>query len=101
MNAGNAPLPAGDPWDCQAYGPEGTTIGALCFFSPELGSRVCCTQGECQDRLNVERRLVFDRIQDMAAAGDPVGEYLAGEFTTPGQILGGGQDQDNDPRAET
>lgn len=76
-------------WDCEAYGPEGTAAGALCFFSPELGDRVCETAAECSGRLVVERARVFDAIRAGADAGDPTMVMLAEEFTEPGQLLGG------------
>lgn len=76
-------------WDCEAYGPEGTEIGALCFFSPEKGKRECASVQICHLRMTVERQRVYGRIQEMAAEGDPVGEYLAGEITSPEQLLGG------------
>lgn len=76
-------------WDCEAYGPKGTEIGALCFIAGELGERVCRTAGECSDQTGSERRRVFRRINELAAAGDPDFAYLAGQFTSPDQLLGG------------
>lgn len=76
-------------WDCEAYGAEGTKIGALCFVSGELGDRVCRTAGECSDQMGSERQRVFRRINELAAAGDPVGAHLAEAFTSPDEILGG------------
>jgi len=78
-------------WDCEAYGPDGRAVDALCFFA-EPGERSCGTQGECRTRLASERVRVFDRIRELADAGDPAAAYLAGEFTSPGQILGGDAD---------
>ena len=75
-------------WDCQAYGRGGEAVGALCFFA-EPGTRSCRTEGECHAHLAAERVRVFDRIGEMAAAGNPVGLYLASEFTAPEQLLGG------------
>jgi hypothetical protein len=34
-----------------------------------------------------ERQLVFSRVQDLAAAGDPAAIHLEAEITSPGQIL--------------
>lgn len=82
--------PAAGGWDCEAYGPEGVKVGALCFLSGELGERVCRTAAECSDQMGGERRRVFGVIQERAAAGDPDFEYLAQEFTSPDQLLGGG-----------
>lgn len=79
-------------WDCEAYGPEGIRIGAMCFFGPEMGERECASVQICHLRMIVERQRIYERIQEMAAEGDPVGEYLAGEFTSPEQILGGAEE---------
>ena len=75
-------------WDCQAYGPDGKTVDALCFFA-NPGTRSCDTEVECHSRLAAERVRLFDRIGEMAAAGDPVAQYLASELTDPEQLLGG------------
>ena len=80
-------------WDCGAYGPEGREFGVRCFFA-EAGERVCASQDECRDAMAAERQRVFHRIQELAAAGDPVGVDLAEAFTDPSQILGGGQGED-------
>lgn len=76
-------------WDCEAYGAEGAKVGALCFFSPELGERDCRSAGQCSERMAGERRRVYGRISEMAAAGDPTGEYLAEAFGSPDDLLGG------------
>lgn len=76
-------------WDCPAYGAEGTKIGALCFFSPELGERDCATEQQCAARMAGERNRVFNRITEMAGAGDEVGLILAREFASPDDLLGG------------
>lgn len=75
-------------WQCAAYEPAGTQIGALCFFA-DPGSRVCADQGECRAGLAVERRRVFDRIKELEAAGDPTGVVLAVGLDDPEQLLGG------------
>lgn len=77
-------------WHCAAYGPEGVAVGARCFVAPALDQRVCGTEGECADVLRRERRRVYGRISELAAAGDPVAEYLEAEFASPDQLLGGG-----------
>ena len=82
-----------DDFDCEAYGPEGREISALCFFAG-TGERACASPGECRGKMDAERRRVWQRIQDGAARGDPDMVYLAGEFTGPGQLLGGGSDED-------
>lgn len=82
--------PAADGgWDCTAYGAKGTAVGALCFFSEDLGGRVCGTATECADRMAGERVRLFDRIGELAAAGDPAGKVLAQEFSSPDELLGG------------
>lgn len=78
-------------WPCEAYGPEGREHGALCFFA-EPGERACVSQAECARLMDAERRRLFRRIQERAAAGDPVAEYLAGEFPDPSRILGGSEE---------
>jgi hypothetical protein len=80
---------------CEAYGPEGLDFSALCFFSGELGSRACADLSECRERMSAERQRVFARIQELAADGDEVGIYLAGEFTSPEDLLGGEADGPN------
>src|ERR1700737_1406011 len=79
-----------DDFDCEAYGPEGREVGALCFFAGELGARVCASQDECRDAMTAERRRVFRRINEMAAHGDPAAVDLAETFTYPARLLGGG-----------
>lgn len=74
-------------WDCEAYGPEGRQYGALCFFSE--GARVCGSPGECSRRMTAERGRVLGVIRELAATGDPVAGFLAGEFTSADQLLGG------------
>jgi hypothetical protein len=78
-------------WDCDAYGPDGRELGALCFMAGGPGKRTCASQDACREAMGAERRRVFRRINEMAAEGNPVGEYLAEEFTDPSQILGGGE----------
>lgn len=87
-------------WDCQAYGPDAEAVGALCFFA-DPGARLCGTQDECRTRLAGERVRVFERIHDLAASGDPTGQYLAAEFTHPEQLLGGIGDAVPEPGDET
>jgi len=78
-------------WDCAAYGPDGRKFGALCFLAGQ-GERACASQAACSDAMAAERQRVWQRIQEMAAAGDPAGAELADAFTDPQQILGGGDD---------
>lgn len=74
-------------WSCEAYGPEGIEVGALCFRA--VSHRVCGTAGECAGFMAGERQRVFRRINELAAAGDPDMAYLADQFLSPGEILGG------------
>jgi hypothetical protein len=83
---------AGD-WDCEAYGPRGAEVGALCFIAPE-GGRLCRSPEHCRDVMAEERQRVFNRIQRLAAAGIPDFVYLAAEFPTPDTLLGGGKESD-------
>lgn len=85
---------SGADFDCTAYGPDDRKVGALCFISGELHERVCANLDQCREAVTSERQRVFRRIQEGAAQGDPVMVYLAGEFTEPGQILGGSEEAD-------
>lgn len=77
-------------WDCEAYGQEAAAVGALCFVSGDLGKRVCADRDECHAVMAAARQRVFRRINELAARGHQEAAYLAGEFTNPGQLLGGG-----------
>jgi hypothetical protein len=83
-------------WDCEAYGPEGTRIGALCFFGGE-GERHCVDPEDCHQALTIERQRVFGVIQEGAAKGNPDMEYFARAFTSPEQLLGGSESASDDP----
>jgi hypothetical protein len=85
-------MTAGQAWHCDAYGPRAPEAGTLCFISGESGKRVCGSPAACLEVMAAERKRVFDRIAAMAESGDPVGEFLAGEFTDPSQLLGGDGD---------
>lgn len=76
-------------WDCEAYGEQTGTAGALCFIS-EPGSRLCASAAECAETMRQERERVHARIHALAAGGDPVGKMLAAEFPEPEGLLGGG-----------
>lgn len=76
-------------WQCEAYGPEAAAFGALCFVSGEPGRRVCASQLECAMVMGAERQQIWQRINELAAAGDETAAYLAGVFTRPEQLLGG------------
>lgn len=78
----------GGDWACEAYGAEGAGVGALCFAAAP-GRRVCDSQQVCARVMGAERQRVFDRIQELAARGDPDAQYLAGEFPSPEGLLGG------------
>jgi hypothetical protein len=75
-------------WSCTAYGPEAAEVGAICFVA-QPGTRKCADQDECREVMTGERQRVFRAISEKAAAGDPVMAYLAEEFASPDQILGG------------
>jgi hypothetical protein len=78
----------GAPWGCDAYGPEGREVGALCFFAAS-GQRTCASLTVCRERMTAERQRVWQRIQEGAARGEPDMVYLASEFTAAEQLLGG------------
>lgn len=79
-------------WYCEAYGPgdEG------CFVQEAVGGR-CADLRECHRTTQAERQLAFDRIHQMAVAGDEIGIFLAQTITSPEQLLrpdiGPGPDQ--------
>jgi len=89
MSTGSQPQ-----WNCEAYGPDIADVGAVCFVSGELGKRTCADLGECRRVMAAERRRVFRRINELAAGGDETAAFLAEEFTRPGQLLGGGEEED-------
>lgn len=80
--------PAPAPWHCEAYGPDAAHLGALCFVGELLAGR-CRSADRCREVMTAERERLFARIQELAAAGDPTGTWLAGQFTSPDQLLGG------------
>jgi hypothetical protein len=82
-----------DQWKCEAYGDAAAEIGALCFIAAELGTRVCDSAARCHREMEIQRDHVFDRITQLAESGDPVGIFLAGEFASPAQLLGGAEDR--------
>lgn len=77
-------------WVCEAYGPGGIGIGALCFFA-EQGERACDSQIMCHMAMTTERQRVFSRISELAAQGDPVWREIAADFTSPERLPGGGE----------
>ena len=82
----SAPAPE---WSCEAYGPEGSKFGALCFVSAVPGTRLCKSAVTCGLQMADQRRRVFARIHELASLGDPDAQYLAGEFPTPEMLLNG------------
>lgn len=83
-------------WACEAYGPE-MPGPRHCFH--ELAER-CATPAECVTRMAGARQHLYQRIQELAAAGDPVWVDLAEHFPDPSTLLGG-QDDDLDPDVES
>ncbi len=81
---------SGDGWACEAYGPEAAQDGALCFVA-EPGQRRCADSQECARTMDAERKRVFRRIQELSTTQGSVGAYLETVFTSPDQLLGGGQ----------
>ena len=78
-------------WACEAYGAEGREVGALCFVS-QPWARVCRDRAECSATMAAERRRVFRRINELAAAGEDGFADLSDEITTPGELLNGGDE---------
>jgi hypothetical protein len=82
-----------DSWSCEAYGPgPAEAAGAVCFVSGRLGVRVCGDSGECGRVMVRARQRLFSRISERAAGGDDTAGYLAGVFTSPDRLRGGGED---------
>lgn len=78
-------------WPCEAYGPDGLEDGVVCFVG-DVDRRVCDSAEICHAVMSAERGRVFDRIQELAAAGDPTGVFLAGEFAGPDELLNAAPD---------
>jgi hypothetical protein len=78
-------------WDCEAYGPVPAELGHLCFWDQ---IEPCTSEAQCHTRMAGERQRVFGRINELAAAGDPTGEFLAEEFTNPSQLLNADDETD-------
>lgn len=80
-------------WPCEAYD-EGPGVPANvralayehCFF--ELSVR-CTTAAECGANMYSERRMMWRRLNDNAAAGDEVAAMVLEGFTGPDELLGG------------
>ena len=78
-----------DEWHCEAYGPDmPAEIGARCFVAPQH-TRACATRDECGRTVAAQRQRMFHRMNELAAAGDQVGTYLADQVTSPDQIFNG------------
>jgi hypothetical protein len=75
------------PWDCEAYGPEGTKYGALCFRR-EVG-RACATTGECHDLMESERERVWHRLRALRFTGDEFAAAMLVDIKGPADLLNG------------
>src|SRR5664279_294872 len=74
-------------WPCEAYGPEGMAAGFWCFFSGEVSSwRDCGTEAVCHARMTGERVRVFDRLRQLAAAGDDIAIAVLAEINSPADL---------------
>ncbi|HZC26361.1 MAG TPA: hypothetical protein VE287_05015 [Actinopolymorphaceae bacterium] len=71
-------------WNCVAYGDSPLT--GTCFFQ-EVAR--CETYGQCQGRIERERVRIFDRINELADAGDPDFRFMADTIKSPDELLGG------------
>lgn len=76
-------------WQCPAYGEGGRDIGAVCFFPDEAGRRTCRSDQQCGERMQLARQRLFRLINEAAAGGDEACQFLAQEFQTPDDLLGG------------
>lgn len=86
-------LPKVPDWPCEAYGAEGLEFGAFCFVGGEMPqNRWCVAQAECHAVMQSERQRVFDRLGELAGTGDPDMVWLAGQFTSPEQLLNAAPD---------
>jgi hypothetical protein len=74
-------------WDCDAYGPEGTAVGALCFLA--LHGRLCASEERCRETMASMRLSVHVKLGELAREGDEIAEFLLAEFPTPDELLGG------------
>lgn len=91
----------GDDWPCEAYGPEGLTFGARCFRAA-VDERVCADPQACARFLTGERQRVYQRIAELAAAGDPAWAYVESQVNGPDELLGGGGgESESGPDAQT
>lgn len=93
MTTGTNGAGEGTDWPCAAYGADGLAHGARCFRA-EPGERVCASRAECEAVLDAERKRVFRRINELAAAGDPDFENFDAAFASPGDLL----NADDDPK---
>lgn len=76
-----------DPeWHCEAYGPLGRSVGALCFIAGSLGMR-CASADVCHEYMQQERERIYHLIQDGARNGDQTMAYLAAQFKSPDELL--------------
>jgi hypothetical protein len=81
-------------WHCEAYGPPEAGVDPAVWpkcFAEAIGGR-CASPAVCARVMAAERQRVFRCIQEGAAGGDETMVYLAGEFASPDQLLGGPPD---------
>jgi len=69
-------------WHCEAYGADDRL--PKCFFVS-----VCTSSRQCSVRMHAERRRLFDRIQQLGRDQPEVYGWLAAEFRSPAELLGG------------
>lgn len=80
----------GAAWPCEAYGADGLAAGLWCFFGGEVSTwRDSGTEAVCHARMTGERVRVFDRLREMAAAGDDIAIAVLAEINSPAELLGG------------
>jgi hypothetical protein len=72
-------------FQCEAYAPEPIPD---CFF--EAQGR-CQNQLHCHARMNQERKRVYRRISELAAAGDQTMAFLLSTINGPDDLLNGSE----------
>ena len=75
-------------WHCEAYGPELDEIrpehAPHCFWD-EIDP--CQVQVQCRVRMHFERERVYQRLVELAAAGDDTAKFLLDDVHGPEDLL--------------
>jgi hypothetical protein len=80
-------------WPCAAYDPgddapatDRQIAFTHCFF--ELSMR-CTAKRQCEANMHSERRLLWRRLNELAAAGDDTAAEVLSQISGPDDLLGG------------